>query len=319
MQPRHLPTLDRPEDYMRRALQLARLGEGNVSPNPMVGAVVVAPDGRIIGEGYHRRFGEGHAEVNALASVDPSDWHLLKESTMYVTLEPCSHYGKTPPCAKLIIDTGLKKVVAAATDPFPAVSGRGMRMLSEAGIETETGLLEAESLALNKRFMTAHRLGRPWVQLKWAETAEGDMARIDERGESRPIAISGPVERVWMHRQRSLSDAIMVGSKTVATDNPKLDCRCWKNPSAGHEDRKRPPRKVTFRSERIPADSTLARDKDTIYLEPHAPLLPQLERLYREEGITSIMVEGGAETLESFRREGLADELRQEVQSIHNG
>lgn len=303
------PIIAAPEDYMRRALQLARMGEGNVSPNPMVGAVVVAPDGRIIGEGYHRQFGGPHAEVNALASVPEADNVLLPQSTIYVTLEPCFHYGKTPPCARLIIETGLKKVVAGCLDPFPEVSGRGMRMIAEAGIETEIGLLEEECRNLNRRFMTAHTKGRPWVLLKWAQTPDGRMAGRDAEGHPIPLKISTPVSRVWMHRERSMVDAILVGVNTVAVDNPTLDCRYWKV--------NRTPRRITFRSERIPAESTLAADAATIYLEPHATLLPQLERLYREEGITSLMVEGGAETLRSFINEGLADEYRVETRVRH--
>lgn len=292
---------------MRRALQLAQRGEGNVSPNPMVGAVVVAPGGRIIGEGYHRRFGGPHAEVNALASVAEADRKLLSESTLYVTLEPCSHYGKTPPCARLVIETGLRKVVAGCLDPFPSVSGRGMKMISEAGIETEVGLLEEECVHLNRRFMTAHREGRPWVQLKWAETAQGRMAGRDAEGNPMPLQISSPVSRVWMHRERSMADAIMVGTTTVAVDNPILDCRFWKDGKT--------PRRVTFRSPRIPPDSHLALDPSTVYLEPRLPLRPQLGQLYSRLRITSLMVEGGAQTLQSFLAEGLADEIRLERES----
>ena len=151
------------EKYMRRALQLARLGAGHTSPNPMVGAVIVAPDGAIIGEGWHRKCGEAHAEVNAVASV--KDASLLRDCTIYVTLEPCSHYGKTPPCANLLIERGIPRVVVGCLDPFPAVAGRGVNMLREAGVEVVTGVLEQECRTLNKRFLTAHTAGRPWVQL----------------------------------------------------------------------------------------------------------------------------------------------------------
>lgn len=151
------------EKYMRRALQLARGGEGRVAPNPMVGAVVVA-NGRIIGEGFHRTYGGPHAEVNAIASVRPEDRELLSEATIYVTLEPCSHYGKTPPCAKLIIDTGIPHVVVGAPDPNPLVAGRGVRMMCEAGIRVDEDVLKDECIAQNKRFMTAHTSGRPWIQ-----------------------------------------------------------------------------------------------------------------------------------------------------------
>lgn len=154
------------ELYMRRAIALAENGKGFASPNPMVGAVIAAPGGRIIGEGWHRRCGEGHAEVNAVASVRDCDRRLLGESTMFVTLEPCSHYGKTPPCAELIIRTGIPRVVVATTDPFEKVAGRGIAMLRAAGIDVVTGVLEKESRELNRRFFTAHTLRRPFITLK---------------------------------------------------------------------------------------------------------------------------------------------------------
>ncbi len=295
---------------MRRALQLARLGEGRVSPNPMVGAVVVSPEGNIIGEGYHRKYGQGHAEVNALASVRPEDRALLPESTIYVTLEPCSHYGKTPPCAKLIVDTGLKRVVVGATDPNPKVSGRGINMIREAGIEVETGILKEECEEINRRFMTAHRLKRPWIQLKWAQSADGFLGAQDAEGRPQPVKFSTPLSKIAMHRQRALADAILVGTNTIISDNPSLDCRYWSGDN---------PRKVTFRSERLPQDSTIARDPETIYLEPNSPLLPQMYTLYKDYGITSLMVEGGAATFESFLREGLADEIRIETSPVTLG
>lgn len=295
------------ETFMRRALQLARLGAGNVSPNPMVGAVIVSADGKIIGEGYHRKYGEGHAEVNAIASVKETDRHLLKESTIYVTLEPCSHYGKTPPCAKLIVETGFKRVVVGALDPFIKVSGRGMKLISDAGIDTTTGVLATECEYLNRRFMTAHRAHRPWILLKWAESSDGYMGTTTADGRKAPVKLSGPISAMWMHRQRSLSDAVMVGSGTVLADNPQLSCRLW----PGHN-----PKRVTFRASQIPEQSFLAKDPDTIYLEPHAPLLPQMHRLYEEYGITSLMVEGGAGTIRSFLKEGLADEIREEISPL---
>ena len=159
------------ETYMSRALQLAKNGFGRVSPNPMVGAVVVA-DGRIIGEGFHRQWGHAHAEVNAIASVAEADRRLLRQSTIYVTLEPCSHYGKTPPCSKLIIDTGIPRVVVGCLDPFKEVSGRGIKMLREAGVDVTTGVLERQCQWINRKFMTAHTHHRPYVTLKWAESAD---------------------------------------------------------------------------------------------------------------------------------------------------
>ncbi len=266
------------EIYMQRALQLARLGEGLVSPNPMVGAVVVSADGRIIGEGYHHRYGGPHAEVCAITSVMEKDKELLKESTIYVTLEPCSHYGKTPPCSKLIIDTGIPKVVVGSADPFPEVCGRGISMLRNAGIEVTENVLREECDALNVRFLTAHRLGRPWIQLKWAESSDGYMAGIDEHGNPYPVQFSTPVSSVWMHRRRSMVDAIMVGENTFAIDRPRLDCRYWPG---------RAPKRI----------------------EPRHDLTQQMYELYTD-GITSLMVEGGPTLLQSFINNGLYDDIR---------
>lgn len=268
--------------YMKRALQLACGGEGRTAPNPMVGAVVVA-DGRIIGEGYHRTYGGPHAEVNAISSVSPKDRHLLKESTIYVTLEPCSHYGKTPPCARLIIETGIPHVVIGASDPNPLVAGRGVRMLREAGIEVREGILEKECWELNRRFMTAFSLPRPWVQLKWAQSADGFMASVDGDGNGVPVRFSTPLSSVWMHRQRALVEAIAVGRHTLEIDKPRLDLRFWEGKS---------PRRIIPQSK-----------------EPLHKLLARL----RAEGITSIMVEGGPTLLESFIREDLFDEIRVET------
>lgn len=269
------------EKYMRRALQLARLGEGLVSPNPMVGAVIVSAEGKIIGEDYHHRYGGPHAEVNAIASVREADRHLLKESTIYVTLEPCSHYGKTPPCSKLIIETGIPRVVVGSADPFPQVSGRGIRMLREAGVEVTEDFLREECDALNVRFLTAHRKGRPWIQLKWAQSADGFMAGLDAEGNPYPVKFSTPLTSVWMHHRRSMVDAIMVGKNTIAIDHPRLDCRLWPG---------RAPRRV----------------------EAEHDLPALMKRLY-SEGVTSLMVEGGPTLLKSFIKEGLYDDVRVEV------
>lgn len=269
------------EMYMRRALQLARGGEARTAPNPMVGAVVVA-DGRIIGEGFHRRFGGPHAEVNAIAAVKEGDRHLLKDATIYVTLEPCSHYGKTPPCSKLIIDTGIPRVVVGAPDPNPLVAGRGIRMLREAGIEVTENVLLDECLEINNRFMTAQLNPRPWIQLKWAQSADGFMAGIDDEGHPRPVKFSNPLSSVWMHRERSRSQAIMVGANTQRIDNPKLNLRLW----AGSD----------------PVRIECGDDEN----------LPELMKKVREQGINSIMIEGGPTLLKSFIKEGLYDEIRVE-------
>ena len=206
------------ERYMRRCLQLARCGQQNAKPNPMVGAVIVLPEGRILGEGYHVRCGEGHAEVNAFASVRPEDEPLLKEATMYVSLEPCSHYGKTPPCADLIIKKGIARVVIGCIDEFAEVRGRGIRKLRDAGIDVAVGVLEEECRALNRRFFTYHRQHRPYIILKWAQTANGF---IDDH--CQPLAISTPFTR-------SEEDAILVGRVTDEREHPLLSVRHWAGP-----------------------------------------------------------------------------------------
>lgn len=297
--------------FMRRALSLAAKGAGNVSPNPMVGAVIVSSDGRIIGEGYHRRYGGPHAEVNAVASVAEKDLCLLPSSTIYVTLEPCSHYGKTPPCSLLLIEKGIGRIVVGATDPFPEVSGRGIRMLRDAGREVLTGCLEEECLFINRRFFTAHTLKRPWVQLKWAQSADGFIAGLDSNGRQKPVALSNPLSLVAMHRERTMCDAIMVGVNTVVTDNPALTPRLWQG---------KDPVKITFRSDRIPADSKILKGEH-ILLDPDISLEENMASLYRDHGLTSLMVEGGAKLLGSFIDAGIYDEIRVETSPtiISNG
>ena len=205
------------EKYMRRCLQLAQNGQQNAKPNPMVGAVIVSADGRIIGEGYHVRCGEGHAEVNAFASVRTEDESLLKEATIYVSLEPCSHYGKTPPCADLIIKKGVRRVVVGCVDPYAEVQGRGIRKLREAGIEVTVGVLEKECMALNRRFFTFHREHRPYIILKWAQTANGF---IDDH--FKPLQISNEFTKMLSHKLRAEEDAILVGRVTDERDKPQL-------------------------------------------------------------------------------------------------
>lgn len=311
------------EKYMRRALQLAALGAGHTSPNPMVGAVIVAPDGTIIGEGWHRQCGQAHAEVNAVASV--RDANLLKDSTIYVTLEPCSHYGKTPPCARLLIERGIPRVVVGTLDPFPEVAGRGVRMLQEAGIEVVVGVLEQQCQALNRRFMTAHTTGLPWVQLKWAQTADGFIALPPDAGEN-PLHMSTPVTMRWMHRERSLCDAIVVGAATARIDNPSLTTRYWPGKS--------PLRVVLSHELSMPDNLNLFTDglptvvyngvKDAVEgaveyvkIDTDEPRL-WLQDLYCR-GVTSVMVEGGARVLNSLIDAGLWDEARVEVSARRVG
>lgn len=291
--------------YMRRALQLAANGRGHVSPNPMVGALIVAPDGRVIGEGWHRRYGEPHAEVNAVRAVSETDRHLLGKSTIYVTLEPCSHYGKTPPCAKLLVDIGIGRVVVAAGDPNPRVSGRGIEMLRQAGIPVVTGVLAAESEALNKTFMTAYSQRRPFVTLKWARSADGYMDCRRRSGE--PAArFSTPLTSQLVHMRRACHDAIAVGARTVLADNPRLDVRLIEG---------RSPRPVIFdRHGLVPADHPLLADpRDSIHIDDGAPLADVLAMLYADYGISSLLVEGGATLLNEFIAAGLWDEAYEEV------
>ena len=264
------------EKYMRRCLQLAQNGQQNAKPNPMVGAVIVSADGRIIGEGYHVRCGEGHAEVNAFASVKAEDEPLLKEATIYVSLEPCSHYGKTPPCADLIIKKGVRRVVVGCVDPFAEVQGRGIRKLREAGIEVKVGVLEKECMALNRRFFTFHREQRPYIILKWAQTANGF---IDDHFQ--PVQISNDFTKMLSHKLRAEEDAILVGRVTDERDKPQLTVREWNGP-----------------------------DPKRLVIDHAHPL--NLESLHAHQ-IQSLIVEGGAKTLQSFLDKGLWDELRVET------
>ena len=270
---------------MRRALQLALNGEGRVSPNPMVGAVIVHGD-RIIGEGFHAFYGGPHAEVNAVNSVKDCDRNLLKDSRMYVTLEPCAHYGKTPPCAELLVKTGIPEVVVATTDPNPKVAGKGIKILEDAGIKVETGLLEEESRELNRRFMKAHSSSLPWIILKWAESADGFMAALDENKNPHGVKLSSSLSSIWMHRERGNVDAILVGKNTEKIDSPKLTTRLWGGNS---------PKKFVANEKIDPTEFA--------------------ENL-RKEGVTSLMVEGGPKLLESFIKSGSYDEIRIEKSPV---
>ena len=262
--------------FMWRCIQLARNGRQNAKPNPMVGAVIVSADGRIIGEGYHVRCGEGHAEVNAFASVSPEDEALLPQATIYVSLEPCSHYGKTPPCADLIISKGVRRVVVGCIDEFDEVQGRGIRKLQDAGIEVEVGVLEEECRELNRRFFTFHREKRPYIILKWAQTANGF---IDDNG--RALRISNEQTLRLSHKLRAEEDAILVGRVTDERDKPQLNVREWSGS-----------------------------DPKRLVIDHAHPL--NLESLHAH-GIQSLIIEGGAETLRSFLVQNLWDEIRVET------
>ena len=268
------------EKYMRRCIQLARNGRKNAQPNPMVGAVIVHDD-RIIGEGYHVRCGEGHAEVNACASVKKEDEHLLRESTIYVSLEPCSHYGKTPPCADLLVSKGFKRCVIGCQDPFAKVQGRGIQKLREAGIDVSVGVLEEECKTLNKRFMTFHGKQRPFVTLKWAESEDGF---IDGH-------ISNTYTQMVCHKRRAEHQAILVGRKTWEADKPSLTVREWYGSS---------PKRYVVSSQSL----TLS---DGFHLIQTTRVEGILKRLY-EDGIQTVLVEGGAELLQSFIDSGEWDE-----------
>lgn len=264
------------EKYMRRCIQLAKNGQLNAKPNPMVGAVIVSAEGRIIGEGYHVRCGEGHAEVNAFASVRLEDEHLLPAATIYVSLEPCSHYGKTPPCADLIIKKGVRRVVVGCIDPFAEVQGRGIQKLRDAGIEVEVGVLEAECQALNRRFFTYHREQRPYIILKWAQTANGF---LDDHFKA--TQISSDFTKMLSHKLRAEEDAILVGRVTEEREHPQLNVRDWYGP-----------------------------DPKRLIVDHAHPL--NLNSLHAHR-IQSLIVEGGAKTLNTFLADGLWDEIRVET------
>ena len=266
------------EKYMRRCIQLAENGIQGARPNPMVGAVIVAND-RIIGEGYHVRCGEEHAEVNAFASV--KDESLLKDATIYVSLEPCAHYGKTPPCADLTIKKGVKRVVVGCIDPFTEVKGRGIEKIRKAGIEVEVGVLEKECQWLNRRFFTYHSKHRPYIILKWAQTANGF---IDNH--FKPLMISNEQTQMLSHQLRAEEDSILVGHTTFDRDHPSLNVRHWHGPN---------PKRIVLTHDR--------------------PLPQLMDDLY-QHGIQSLIVEGGCQTHESIIQAGLWDEIRMEVAPI---
>lgn len=316
------------EKYMERCLQLALNGKGHVSPNPMVGAIVVS-DGKIIGEGYHRQYGQAHAEVNAINSVKNKS--LLKKATIYVSLEPCSHYGKTPPCSQLIIDSQIPRVVVACLDPYPAVSGRGINMLRNAGIEVITGVLEAEALYLNREFITAQTKDRPYIYLKWAQTQDGfiDKSR-DSYSELCPTPISNDFTKILVHKIRSEVSAIMIGTNTAVKDNPSLTTRLWYG--------KNPTRVVLDRQCRIPLQSHIFDESvDTIIFTEKKSYENQIKRVsfeevafddnllenifsvLRKKNMSSVLVEGGSQLLQSLINKQLWDEAYIETSDANFG
>ena len=306
------------EKYMRRCLELATLGAGYVSPNPMVGAVIVL-DRVIIGEGYHHKYGETHAEVNAINQVinNFSDWaELLDQSILYVSLEPCAHYGKTPPCADLIIKHKLPRVVIGCRDPFEAVNGKGIEKLKDAGVEVTIGVLEQECQWLNRRFFTRVQKHRPYVILKWAQTQNGFFAPADHS----QFWITGPGSRKLVHQWRSEEDAVLVGKNTAAIDNPQLNVRLGQG---SHPKRVVIDRRLELNENLNLFDQSVetlvfneiktAIEGNIKYvaLEDFDRYVPQyiLYQLYLQD-IQSVIIEGGARTLNSFIQAGLWDEAR---------
>lgn len=302
--------MDRDEQYMLRALQLAQLGGVQAAPNPMVGAVIVHND-RIIGEGFHQKYGEAHAEVNAVNAV--KDQSLLREATIYVTLEPCAHFGKTPPCADLLVRSEFKRVVIAQVDPFSEVAGKGIEKLKQAGIRVDCGILEQQAKELNKRFITFHTKKRPFVSLKWAQTRDGFLA--PDSPEKGIHWISQPETQILTHQGRSTEQAILVGRTTIEKDNPSLTTRAFAGPN--------PLRIILDPNLSAPGNATVFTDGlPTIVLnlrenkQVHSVRYLQLENMEPSSvltalyqlNISSVLIEGGAHTLNRFIHEGLWDE-----------
>ena len=270
--------------YMRRCLQLATYGIGYVAPNPIVGAVIVHDD-RIIGEGFHSQYGGPHAEIQAISSI--KDEKLFKNSTLYVNLEPCSHFGKTPPCVDMIIEKQIPRVVIGHEDPFPEVSGQGIKKLSDSGVEVVCGILEEECKELNKRFLTYTLLQRPYIILKWAQSSDGFIDKHREENDGRsPVKFSNDFTQMLVHKTRAEVQAIMVGTRTLLLDKPALNVRYWKG-----------------------------KDPQRIRVDSNQSLQQQIKSLY-ERKIQSLMVEGGARLLQSFINENLWDEIQIEVASF---
>lgn len=281
---------------MRRCLQLAANGLLTTKPNPMVGAVIVAADGHIIGEGFTSPVGGPHAEVNAFASVRKEDEPLLPGATIYVSLEPCSHWGHTPPCCDLIISKGVRRCVCGCVDPFAKVQGRGIQRMREAGIEVTVGVLEASCRAMNERFMTFNEHHRPYILLKWARTSDGF---ISGKG-GMPIQLSTSFTKMLVHKLRAENDAILIGRHTMETDHPKLTVREWSGKDP----------------ERVILSASLGSQPAKDVIPEGFICLPSidavLDHLYQEQK-QSLIVEGGAQTLSAFLERDLWDEIRVET------
>ena len=300
-------------NFIARCIEIARRGEYFVAPNPMVGAVLVR-NGEILAEGWHEKYGEGHAEVNCFRKVERREPSVesFKDCTLFVSLEPCSHYGKTPPCAKLIIEKGVGRVVVGMPDPNPLVAGKGVKMLRDAGIEVVVGVMEAECRELNKRFLCLHEKKRPYVILKWAQTEDGFLDRKRMNGEwvngehlNGALVISTPKTKEIVHRMRAENMAIMVGTNTVLLDNPRLLNTHWEG---------RNPIRVTLdRHNRIPADARIFSDEAETIVYRDRTDWPFVLSDLAARNIHSILVEGGAQLLQHILETGIWDEIHIEV------
>lgn len=293
-------------NYIAHCIEIAQKGAYFVAPNPMVGAVLVRnSDETILAEGYHERYGEGHAEVNCFAEAERrmAKGESYKDCTLFVSLEPCSHYGKTPPCAKLIIEKGVGRVVVGMLDPNPLVAGKGVQMLRDAGIEVVVGVLEDQCRELNKRFLCLHEKHRPYVILKWAQTGDGF---IDiKRTSGSPVKISTPATKQIVHRMRAENMAIMVGTNTVLLDNPRLLNTHWEG---------RNPIRVTLdRHHRIPADARIFSDESETIVYRERTDWPFVLSDLASRNIHSILVEGGTTLLAHILQTGIWDEIHVEV------
>lgn len=300
------------ELYMKRALYLAgRADLSSVRGNPRVGAVLVC-EGRIIGEGWHQVQGKAHAEVHCMNSVKPKDIPLISRSTLYVTLEPCAHEGRTPSCAKMLAHRGIKKAVIGTLDPFPEVSGKGCRILQDAGIEVEIGLLESECRQIANVFLTNQLKRRPYVILKWAESQDGFIDCLRDDHTHPAVPLSTPFTQLLTHRLRGDSTAILIGSRTALLDHPKLSNRLWEGlPS---------PRKVVLMGDRTQLPQYIHQDPSWLTIPDGKDLTAVLNHLYKA-GITTLLVEGGTTIHNAFVHAGLWDLIRREIAPtyIHYG
>ena len=291
------------EKYMQRCLELAKNGLGTTYPNPLVGSVIVNSENKIIGEGWHYQSGLPHAEVNAVQNAESKGHSDFSDSTIYVNLEPCSHTGKTPPCASMIIKKGFKNVVIGTLDPHDKVAGRGVEMLEATGIKCTVGILNEKCEELNRRFFTFHRSKRPYVILKWAETSDGFIAPA-KKSKRAPVWITNPYSKQRAHQLRAQEQAILVGAKTVIDDNPSLTCRSWKGIH--------PTRVVVDSIRNLPKDSAVfSHEAQTIVLNRKTQDVAGILSDLYQNGIQSVIIEGGALTIQSFIDHGLWDEAYQ--------